>query len=438
MAKGSTFTCVEMDSDNGLNELNELCSLNTDIGNKGPVTAIGNGYFRIGSQIFKFGVADAVCKLPMDIEEPGVTRLIQGADSVIIHASACIPDYARDEDYVYEGSVVIRHFNLDGTQVLKLTCQLANEDMISNMVFWKNHIVVSTCEGPWSVIDCMTGNVTHSYKPVAHEHGNMSFSLKVIDHGRQLAVFYGETREYYDESQECDEIDCEPVVRLLATLDIVDGKLVETGRPNNSDAVCSLVVEKAFNIKGRYRRGFSSTRFVCMPDILHMNRTMFPMMKCVNTSVLGYNFIPTENDEVLVYMPTCTVLPIRGSDKHKDITIIDSMVSADGNFMVMLVTAQDGFDTRLQICALNLRTGNAENATVARFGHYDHQVTAKLHGFVYENKAVMYSRTNADDIDSLVKQPIFNGVLDCKADELFRKFGATLPLEIVRHIVSFM
>jgi len=155
-----------------------------------------------------------------------------------------------------------------------------------------------------------------------------------------------------------------------------------------------------------------------------------------NYSVPGYK--PTAADEVIVYAPTATVLPIRGSDKDKDITITDSLVSADGNINVMLVTAKDGFDTRLQICALNLQTGKADCATIAMFSHYDHQVSARLHGFVHGNKSVVYSHTNADGIDSLVKQPIFNGVLDCIALELFGTLGGALPLEVVRHIVNFM
>lgn len=434
MAKGSTFTCVEIDSDS--NEFKVLCTFNTDSGKNVPVIAIGKGYFGVGRQIFKFGVADAVCVLNVDINETNITLMTDGED-IIVHVSVCEPDYTRDEDYFYEGSVVIRHFKLDGTLAAKLVCQLANEDTISTAVFWKNYLVVSNWDGPWSVIDCMTGDVTSTYQPHAPETDNSSYSLKVVDHGRQLAVFYGENHETYNSDEEGEDMECEPVVRLLATLDIADsGELFETSLLDLSDGECTRIVKTAFNIKGRYRGDFFSTRFICMPDILHLNRTMRSCMKYMNSSVLGYQ--PTDKDEVLIHIPTCTVLPIRGSDKHKDITIIDSMVSADGNFMVMLVTAKDSFDTRLQLCALNLRSGNAENATVALFGHYDHQVIAKLHGFVYGNKAVMYSRTNADGIDSLVKQPIFNGVLDCKAVELFTAFTGALPLEIVRHIVNFM
>jgi len=447
MAKGSSFTCVEMDSDN--NGLKVLCTLNTDNGNTGPVIAIGNGYFGIGRQIFKFGVTDAVCVLGVDIKKTSITRIVRNTDGmdIIVHASMCEPDYSEDEsqdedpqsgiDYDYENGIVIRHFRLDGALIAEMFCEQTNGVMISKMVFWKNHIVVSTYEGPWIAIDILSGKVSRTYQPQAHGYENSSFKLEVIDDGKKMAVFYGNNWEYYDESQECDEVESEPVVRLLAMLDIADdGKLVETGRPSLSEGECTRIVKKAFNISGRYRMGYSVSQFLYMPDFLHLNRSMRGGIRYVNTSVLGYQ--PTDKDEVLIHVPTRTVLPILGSDKHKDITIHDSKVSANGNYMALLVSAKDGFDTRLQICTLNLRNGKAENATIECFGHYDHHIKAKLHGFVSGNKAIMYSRTNADGIDTLVMQPIFNGVLDCKAADLFRTFDGALPLEIVRHIVNFM
>lgn len=490
MAKGPTFTCVEMDSDNGLKV---LCTLNTDHGNLGPVASIGNGYFGIGRQIFKFGNPDAVCVLPMDIKSGNISRsggsitrvlsVDEASGSVnIMHVMVCEPDYMRvmpqadyehedfehedfeqedfehedfehndfeqedfehkdfeHEDYaVYEGSIVISHFKAtsDGacTLATKLVCQLENDISIGTVAFWKNHLVVSNWDSPWSVVDCMTGVVVDKYHPPNDVDENPSFDLKIINHGTQLSVYYGNVHEYYDETSECDESEREPVVRLLATLDIVDGKLVETNDFILQRDECSDIISRAFGKRCRSR--ILNSNFVYMPDILHLNRTMRHMMKYVNSSVLGYK--PTENDEVLVYIPTATILPIRGSDVQKDITILDSMVSDDGNYMVMLVTARDSHDTRLQICALNMQTGKADCATIALFSHYDHQITARLHGFINGNKAIVYSRTNADGIDTVVKQPIFNGVLDCIAEELFGTLDGALPLEIVRHIVNFM
>ncbi len=479
MARGPTFTCVEMDSDN---ELKVVCTLNTDHGNLGSVTSIGNGYFGIGRQIFKFGNPDAICVLPMDIKSGDTSRSggsitrVLSVDEVsgavnIMHVMVCEPDYMRvmpyadseQEDHehedhehedhehedhehedhehedreVYEGSIVISHFEAtsEGTCTLstKQVCQLENDSSIGAVAFWKNHLVVSNRNSPWSVIDCMTGVVVNSYQPDADAE-TPSFELKFINHGTQLAVYYGNNNEYYDEVSECDETESEPVVRLLATLDIVDGNLVETNEFILQRYECADIIARAFG--KRCRTDILYLHFIYMPNILHLNRTMRSMMKYVNSSVLGYK--PTENDEVLVYIPTSTILPIRGSNVHKDITILDSMVSDDGNYMVMLVTARDSHDTRLQICALNLQTGKADCATIALFSHYDHQVSARLHGFLKGNRAIVYSRTNADGIDTLVKQPIFNGVLDCIAVELFGTLDGVLPLEIVRHIVNFM
>ncbi len=438
MAKGPTFTCVELDSDN---ELKVLCTLTTINGYSGPVIAIGSGYFGIGRQIFKFGIEEAVCTLPMDIEEKDVIRVIDctdSADTIIMHASLCEPvNTFAWLDAVHKANVVIQHFKLDGTCVAKLVCCVDRKITgAPHMVFWKNHIVVSNWNGHWSVIDCMTGQVTCTYQPQAPDYENPSFSLTVINHGRQMAVHFGETREYYDESQECDEVECEPVVRLLATLDIMDGLLVETLSTDLQDVELAHVVKQAFDITGRYRVNYNREHFIYMPDILHSNRIMRQMMRHVNSS--KPNSKPKPDDEVLIHLPTSTILPIRGSDLHKDITIIDSQVSTCGTYTVMLVTARDSHDTRLQICALNMQTGKADCATIALFSHYDHQVTARLHGFINGNKAVMYSRTNADGIETVVKQPIFNGVLDCKAEELFNTLDGTLPLEVTRHIVNFM
>ena len=525
MARGPTFTCVEMDSDN---ELKVLCTLNTVHGNLGSVASIGNGYFGIGRQIFKFGNPDAICVLPMDIKSGDTSRSggsitrVLSVDEVsgavnIMHVMVCEPDYMRvmpyadseqedseqedseqedseqedseqedseqedseqedseqedseqedseqedseqedseQEDYkhedreVYEGSIVISHFEAtsEGTCTLstKQVCQLENDSSIGAVAFWKNHLVVSNRNSPWSVIDCMTGVVVNSYQPDADADAETpSFELKFINHGTQLAVYYGNNNEYYDEVSECDETESEPVVRLLATLDIVDGNLVETNDFILQRYECADIIARAFGKRCRTDILYlhfiympNIPHFIYMPNILHLNRTMRSIMKYVNSSVLGYK--PTENDEVLVYIPTSTILPIRGSNVHKDITILDSMVSDDGNYMVMLVTARDSHDTRLQICALNLQTGKADCATIALFSHYDHQVSARLHGFLKGNRAIVYSRTNADGIDTLVKQPIFNGVLDCIAAELFGTLDGVLPLEIVRHIVNFM
>ena len=434
MAKGDTFTCVKMEDSE--NEFKVLCTLNTDKGNLGPVTSIGNRYFRIGSQIFMFGTPDAVFSLPRNYSKRNVTRFIQDSnnesESIIMHASVCEPRYTRHSDYVYEGSVVIQHFKLNGHLAAKKVLKLENEDTFSTIVFWKNHLVVSNWNGPWAVISCMTGVVSSYYQPTV-PGDQVWYSLKIINHGRELAIFYGKTKRFYDESQECNETEYEPTVRLLATFDIVNRMLVETYRPALTNAESESIIRKAFNISTSGR--IWNEVFMYMPNILNMNRTMHRVMDDT-CSVPGY--MPTKDDEVLVYIPTCTVLPIRGSNKYKDITIIDSMVSANETYMVMLVTAKDGFDTRLQICSINLLNGRADNSTIACFGNFDTPVNAKLHGFISGNKAIMYSRTNADGIDSLMMQPIGNGAMNCMADELYETFGGSIPMEIVRRIVNFM
>lgn len=446
MARGPNFTCVEMDPDNGLKV---LCTLNTEHGNLGPVVAIGNGYFGIGRQIFKFGNPDAVCALPMDIKSgdtcnsgSNITRVLSvdvASGSVnIMHVIVCKPDYTRTDNR--DDSIVISHFKVtsDGTCTLatKLVCQLENYRSLGTVTFWKNHLVFSNWYSSWSVIDCMTGVVVNTYRPwVGLYHTTPLYILSSINHGTQLAVFYGNNHDYYDESQECEETDSEPIVRFMATLDIVNGKLVETQRINYAHDAFKDTIRKAFGLTRNQRVPYNY--FIYMPDILHLNRTMRQGgIQFVNNSIR--EFKPKLDDEVLVYAPTATILPIRGSDLHKDITILDSMVSDDGNYMVMLVTAQDSHDTRLQICALNMQTGKADCATIALFSYYDHQVTARLHGFINGNKAIVYSRTNADGIDKLIMQPVFNGVLDCIAVDLFNTLDGALPLEIVRHIVNFM
>lgn len=450
MAKDSYFTCVKIDTDN---ELKVLCTLNTEHGNLGPVASIGNGYFGIGRQIFKFGIEKAVCTLPKDCDNSSiksgtsditVTRVIscnEDGTLTVMHATANCPAYMHvvADSEEPSANVTMHIFNVTADSqcipVGKHKYCLEVDSFWCRVTFWKNHLIISSAGQEWPVVDCMTCVVVDKYHPPEDDVDQIpSFNLKTINHGTQLAVYYGNSHEYYDESSECDDTESEPVVRLLVTLDIVDGKLVEMDyfiiqRDDRDD-----IISRAFG--KRTMTNYLYRDFICMPDILHLNRTMRSMMKHVNASVPGHK--PTVNDEVLVYIPTATILPIRGSDVHKDITIIDSLVSTCGTYMVMIVTARDSHDTRLQICALNVQTGQADCATVALFYHYEHQVSARLQGFVSGNKAVLYSRTNADGIETVVKQPIFNGVLDCKAEELFNKLNGTLPLEVTRHIVDFM
>ena len=406
MTKGLGFTCVNLNSDNGLTE---LCTFKTDLIGTTPVS-IGHGFYCIGRQIFKFGKTDALFEIPDETHLDGFgmriwyQKIIQAiSDTEVIHVRTTgslmcftLPD------------LIIRIYAVDEAGVVTVTEKTAKLSLSSMMTLciYQGYLVLVNDFYDCLLVDYRTGTVVDRQDLPRHprvQRNGVSLNLCFIDNGRKLGVFFKDNAK---------------VNELAFQFDIVDGKIALTRLEYCADRIYR-VARKTFSSVTR-RNVICTAYQTVVQGLVHVNSS---------TKSINGRLEPTD-EEFLIYVPTQTVLPIVGPKLNKNIVIRGVLTSCNGAYMAVMVSLQN-MHNHHQLCIIDLKTGKTEHYFVNSMD------VPSIVGYSQGNQAIIYNAT-VKCIPQVIQQPIFKERLNAMAVRLHALLFEQLPLEVVMNITDFV
>ncbi len=407
MTQGRKFTCVELDSDNGLTE---LCTFNTElIGNTSP-ESLGHGFYRFGRQIFKFGKTDLQFVIPDEIHRDGFgcriwyQEIIQAiSDTEVIHvrATGSLSNFTLPD-------LIIRIYAVDEAGAVTVTEKTAKLGLSSGMTLCihRGYLVLVKDFDNCLLVDYRTCEIADSMdlprNPRVQTNGGR-LNIGFFDNGKNLGVFF---------------MDNAKVNELVFQLDVVDGKITLTRLAYSADMICR-VARKVFGSVNRFNVVCTAYQTV-EQGLVHVNSPKMPIMGRRDTA----------EEEFLIYVPTQTVLPIVGPKLNKSIIIRGVLTSCDGAYMAVMVTVQTMRNPH-QLTIIDLKTGKTEHYIVSAQG------CPSIVGFSQGNHAIIYNAT-VKGIPQVIQQPIFRARLDQMSVRLRTLMFEQLPLEVVMNITDFV
>ncbi len=471
----NTYNWIRLSNDGSNPEIHG--QLDTGKRAKYNPVSLGNGYFGVGKWIFKYGESKRICKfqklIHANTDGAFITRFHENGNLVHITINGLNQNYFGDKS----NEIVIRIYELD---MVNRTARCISKKLIilpadqkiydyqysvSNAIYYKDHLIVKTynfIEGKYlsiyTLINTITAERTDGLSPNSpvvdyNNHINIylgkksSTKISFIDNTGSLGLFYG---EYYRGTYKEEDDDCEPPVKLHGIIDVEDGKF-ELKKVEIDDYYPKrLIIEKAFGVRdGNFA---ASSAYLCADNILQVNRVLYNGMRHVRS--MPPNYKPTINDEVLIYVPTCTVLPIVGYKKHKDVTIRSLLRSPDGAYLALAVEATDFAVKRLQICVINTTSGEVDHFMITDITSDDIKSYIKLLYFTDGNTGIVYNIIRDYEFNecntivnksmsvhylksmSVHYQPIFKARLACLAIKLNQLADNLLPSDVMFHVAE--
>ena len=432
MATGSTFTCVEMDSDNGQEV---LCTLNTKDGVSAPALSIGHGLYRIGDQIFRFGVValgclvgdcmqspctinrhptvkDAIFNVPEVVHYDGfgkrirytsMIRALSGTSVIQVLTTSLMCSLLPD--------TIIRIYAVDEAGVATMTeksARLRLESSMTETTFHNDYLILhGGLTSSWLLVDYRTATIIDRMDPPVR-NGPTILGCKIpfiarIDNGRQMGVFFQNNKR---------------VSELVQLIDIVDGKFTVPSAAIASKTVYAAITRAFPGVKLKHHVYFSA--YQVGPGIYHVNSP--------NREILGTR--DSHEEEFLIHVPTQTVLPLSGQKLNKDIKVLEILTSNDGRYIAVLVYAFNaGYNH--QVSVIDTKTRQTDHFCI------DTVIPPSLKYFSKANRSIVYSSAVYSGY-RIVQQPIFGARIDVIAGRLYDILLGQLPMEIVLNIADFV